>query len=147
MADSHNSGPPHPLGGPRVDAILSGAPAVPRRPLIFKFTFEEMCFSLYTHRTMRGTQNCSWLKVGTIGETCGKRCMREFCKLHSYRMRGGSILPKPSRKCGRATQPEPQLCTSCGATMAKINMKTTEKKARKFYKRVLVELVKNTTQQ
>ena len=28
-----------------------------------------------------GTQNCSWLKVGTIGETCGKRCMREFYNL------------------------------------------------------------------
>ena len=40
--------------------------------------FEEMCLSLYTHMTMRGTQNCSWLKVGAIGETCGKRCMGEF---------------------------------------------------------------------
>ena len=59
-----------------------------------------------------------------------------FCKLHSYRMRGGSILPKPRRKCGRATQSEPRLCTSCGATVAKINMTRTEKKARKFYKPV-----------
>ena len=91
---------------------------------------------------MRGTQNCSWLKVGAIGETYVKRCTGEFCKLHSYRMRGDSILPKPCRKCGRATQSEPQLCTSCGATVAKINMTRTEKKARKFYKRVLAELIK-----
>ena len=69
------------------------------------------------------------------------------CKLHSYRMRGGSILPKACRKCGRATRSEPQLCTSCGATVAKINMTRTEKKARKFYKLVLAELVKSTTQQ
>ena len=52
---------------------------------------------------------------------------------------GGSILPKPCKKCGRATQSEPQLCTSCGATVAKINMPRTEKKARKFYKRVFAE--------
>ena len=84
--------------------------------------FEEMCLSLYTHMTMRGTHNSSWLNVGAIGETCGKRCMGEFCKLHSYRMRGSSILPKPCRKCGLATQSEPQLCTSCGDTVAKINM-------------------------
>ena len=71
----------------------------------------------------------------------------EFCKLHSYRMRGGSILPKPCRKCGRATQPTTQLCTTCGATVAKINITRTEKKAHKFYKLVLAELVKNTTQQ
>ena len=69
--------------------------------------------------------------------------MGEFCKLHSYRMRKGSILPKPCRKCGRATQSEPLLCTSCGATVAKINMTRTEKKARKFYKRVLAELIKS----
>ena len=73
--------------------------------------------------------------------------MREFRKLHSYRMRGGSILPKPCRKCGRTTQSEPQLCTSYGVTMAKINMRRAEKKAHKFYKRVLAELVKSTTQQ
>ena len=73
--------------------------------------------------------------------------MGEFYKLHSYRMRGGSILPKPCRKCGRAAQSEPQLCTPCGATVAHINMRRTEKKASKFYKRVLVELVKSTTQQ
>ena len=73
--------------------------------------------------------------------------MREFCELHSYRMRGGCILPKLRRKCGRATQSEPQLCTSCGATVAKINVRRTEKKAHKFYKRVLAELVKSTTQQ
>ena len=71
----------------------------------------------------------------------------KFCKLHSYRMRGGSILPKPCRKSGRATQSEPQLCTSCGATVAEIIMRRTEKKARKFYKQVLAELVKSTTQQ
>ena len=73
--------------------------------------------------------------------------MGEFCKLHSYRMRGGSILPKPCRKCGRGTQSEPQLCTSCGTTVAKINMTRAEKKARTFYKRVLAELIKSTTQQ
>ena len=73
--------------------------------------------------------------------------MGEFCKLHSYRMRGGSILLKTCRKCDRATQSEPQLCTSCGATMAKINITRTEKKARKFYKQVLAELVKSTTRQ
>ena len=84
---------------------------------------------------MRGTQNCNWLKVGAIGDTCGKRCMGEFCKLHSYRMRGGSILPKQCRKCGQATQ----VCTSCGATVVKINMTRTEKKARKFYKLVLAQ--------
>ena len=71
----------------------------------------------------------------------------EFCKLHSYRMCGGSILQNPCRKCGRATQSEPQLCTSCGTTVAKINMRRTEKKVRKFYKRILTELVKSTTQQ
>ena len=60
---------------------------------------------------------------------------------------GGSILPKPCRKCGRARQSEPQLCTSCGATVAKINKTRTEKKAHKFYKLVLAELVKSTTQQ
>ena len=102
-----------------------------------------MRLSLYTNRIMRGTQNCSWLKVGAIGETYGKRCMEEFCKLHSYRMRGGSIVPKPRRKCGRATQSEPQLYTSCGATVAKINMTRAEKKACKFYKRVLAELIKS----
>ena len=69
--------------------------------------------------------------------------MGEFCKLHSSRMRGGSILPKPCRKCGRATQSEPPLCTSCGATVAKISMTRTEKKARKFYKRVSAELIKS----
>ena len=73
--------------------------------------------------------------------------MGEFCKLHSYRMRGGSILPKQCRKCGPATQSEPRLCTSCGATVAKINMTRSEKKARKFYKLVLVELVKSSSQQ
>ena len=71
----------------------------------------------------------------------------EFCKLHSNRMRRGSILPKPCRKCGRATQSEPQLYTSLGATVANINMTRTEKKACKFYKLVLAELVKSTTQQ
>ena len=90
--------PTPPLGGSQVDAILT------RRPLAApNLYFEEMCLSLYIHMTMRGTQNCSWLKVGAIGETCGKWCMGEFCKLHSYRMRGGSILPKPCRKCGQAT--------------------------------------------
>ena len=69
--------------------------------------------------------------------------MGKFCKLHSYRMREGSILPKPCRKCGRATQSEPQLCISCGATVAKINMTRTEIKTRKFYKRVLAELIKS----
>ena len=73
--------------------------------------------------------------------------MGEFCKLDSYRMRGGCILPKPCRKCGRATQSEPQLCTSCGAIVAKINMIRTEEKARNFYKRVLAESIKSTTQQ
>ena len=34
-----------------------------------------------------------------------------------------------------------------GATVAKINMTRTEKKARKFYKRVLAALIKSTTQQ
>ena len=57
-------------------------------------------------------------------------------------MRGGSILPKPCRKSGQAKQSEPQLYTSCGAIVAKINMRRTEKTARKFYKRVLAELKK-----
>ena len=35
-------------------------------------------------------------------------------------------------KCGRATQSEPQLCTSCGATVAKINMRRAEKKLVRF---------------
>ena len=73
--------------------------------------------------------------------------MGEFCKLHSYRMRGGSILPKPCRKCERATLSVLQLCTSCGATVAKKNMTRAEKKAHKVYKLVLAELVKSTTQQ
>ena len=124
--------PPHLLGGSRVAANLY---------------FEEMCLSLYTHRTMRGTQNCSWLKVVIICEPCGKQCMGEFCKLHSYRIRVDSILSKPCRKCGRATQSEPQLCTSCGTTVAKINIRRTKKKARTFNKWVLAELVKSTTQQ
>ena len=73
--------------------------------------------------------------------------MGEFCKLHNYRMRGGSVLPKSCRKCGLAIKSKPQLCTSCGAKVAKVNMRRTENKARKFYKRVLTELVKSTTQQ
>ena len=60
---------------------------------------------------------------------------------------GVAFYQKPCRKCGRATQSEPQLCTSCGATVAKINMTMTDEKARKFYKLVLAELVKSTTQQ
>ena len=99
----------HPTpSGPRVDAILTRCS--------LKSLIEEMRLSLYTHMTIRGTQNCSRLKVGAIGETW----------LHSCRMRGGSILPKSCRKCGRDTQSEPQLCTSCGASVAKINMIRTE---------------------
>ena len=120
-------GPPSPSVGP--ESMLFSPAVFPAAPNLY---FEEMCLSLYIHRTMRGTQICRWLKVGAIGETCGKRCMVDFCKPHSYRMRGGSILPKPCRKCGRDTQSEPQLCTSCGATVAKINMRRTEKQARKF---------------
>ena len=100
MTDSHDSGPTSSPRWARVDAIISGAPSVPRRPPIFLFSFEEMSLLLYIHKTMRRTQNCSWLKVGAIGETCGKRCMREFCKLLSYRMRE-AFLPKPCRKCGQ----------------------------------------------
>ena len=66
-------GPPQPLGGPRVEAILTRRP-----PAALNLYFEEMCLSLFIHRVMRGTQNCSWLKVGAIGETCAKRCMGSF---------------------------------------------------------------------
>ena len=75
--------------------------------------------------------------------------MWEFCKLHSYRMRAGSTLPNHVENA--ASHPvraaAMYFLTSCGATVPKINMTRTEKQARKFYKLVLAEMVKSTTQQ
>ena len=87
---------------------------------------------------MRRTHNCSWLTVGAIGEAYGKRCMREFCKLIVTECAGVAFYQNHVENAGEP-QSEPQLCTSCGVTVAKINMRTTEKKARKVHKRVLAE--------
>ena len=50
---------PTPSVGP--ESMLFSSAVLPAAPHLY---FEEMCLSFYIHRQMRGTQNCSWLKVG-----------------------------------------------------------------------------------
>ena len=80
---------------------------------------------------MRGTQNCSWLKVGAIGETCGKRCMGCFVSYIVTECAGVAFYQNQVENAGEPHSPN-RSCTSCGATVAKINMRRTEKKAHKF---------------
>ena len=94
---------------------------------------------------MRVTQNCSWLKVGAIGETSGERCIWEFVSYVVTECTGVAFYQNYVENAGEPYSP--QLCSSNGATVAKINNRRTEEKARTFNKRVSAVLVKSTTQQ
>ena len=61
---------------------------------------------------MRGTNKCVWLMLGKT-EVCGKSCMGEYCKMHSYLIRrgGGTI---PCTKCGIGVKTSLAMCKGCG---------------------------------
>ena len=88
---------------------------------------------------MRGTQNCSLLKVGAIGETCGKRWMGSSVSYIVTECAGVAFYINHVENAG-----EPHSSSrSYVLLVVKINMTRTEKKARKVYKRILAELIKS----
>ena len=54
---------------------------------------------VYQSITMKGTNTCAWLLLGTV-DVCGKSCLGEHCKAHNARLaKGGGTFPCTG--CGR----------------------------------------------
>ena len=64
-------------------------------------------------RGNRGYNICPWLKNGKH-ETCGKYCRDEYCKVHRFKIRTGSKIPRPCLGCGSGIRSQIQLCRGCG---------------------------------
>ena len=64
-------------------------------------------------RGHRGYNICPWLKNGKH-EICGKSCREEYCKVHRFRIRNGSKIPRPCLSCGVGVISQIQLCRGCG---------------------------------
>ena len=54
---------------------------------------------------------CKWLKIGST-ELCGKKCMKEYCKVHLARLRQ-SPGTTPCTKCGVGTSSVFKICSKC----------------------------------
>ena len=91
---------------------------------------------------MRTYNQCQWLKIGTT-TLCNKNCYQQYCKIHNSQIRKGYTPPRPCRKCGVGTNSEPLLCRPCGNVVAQMRLVRIEKKARKYYPRVMIELLKH----
>lgn len=89
---------------------------------------------------MKGYDNCAWLKVGDR-MTCGKSCMKTYCKFHLAKIRKGKKIPTPCRKCGKGVQSEIEICRACGRDKIRYRHMVLEKKARRQFNLVLCELL------
>ena len=92
---------------------------------------------------MRKYQKCQWTKIGTT-MLCNKDCFYEYCKVHAFHIRKGYTAPRPCRSCGIGTNAETLLCRNCGNELAQMRIVAKEKRARKLFKRVLVELLNHS---
>ena len=61
----------------------------------------------------RRYNRCPWLMTGR-NEICGKSCRGEYCNVHSFLIRRGSIPPLPCLGCGVGVRSFIQLCIGCG---------------------------------
>ena len=62
---------------------------------------------------MRVANNtCKWLLRGST-DLCGKKCMKEYCKVHSARLRQGSNNFS-CENCGVAVRNTFKICHKCG---------------------------------
>ena len=62
-----------------------------------------------------GYNICKWLQIGKQ-EICGKSCRDEYWKIHRFKIRNGSKIPRPCLVCGIGigVRSEIQLCRGCG---------------------------------
>ncbi|KAK3798486.1 hypothetical protein RRG08_051468 [Elysia crispata] len=88
---------------------------------------------------MEATNICPWLKVNSL-EICGKNCVYEYCGTHRQQLRMGRKSPVPCKYCGVGTGSATLRCRSCGAHRISQKLIDTEKRARRDFADVLVEL-------
>ena len=94
---------------------------------------------LLSYERMRATNICAWLKVNSLA-ICGKSCVYEYCGTHRQQLRLGLKSPVPCRYCGVGTGSATLLCRPCGAQRIAQKLIDTEKRARRDFTVVLVEL-------
>ena len=89
---------------------------------------------MYNKHEMRGTNKCAWIRLGKA-EVCGKSCMGEYCKMHSYLIRkgGGTI---PCEKCGIGVKTYLAMCKGCGVDNVRL------KKWREAQREIVLEFRK-----
>ena len=80
-------------------------------------------------RGHRGYNICPWLKNGKR-EICGKSCREEYCKVHRFKIRNGSKIPRPCLGCGIGIRSEIQLCRGCGREKERQRLAKQEQLAR-----------------
>jgi hypothetical protein len=85
-----------------------------------------------------GNQKCEWKIRGRLKQ-CNKNCVGKFCALHNYRVKNVGLMFS-CRRCGIATKSETRLCQTCGANTAQKKLIYINKKSKKKYKNVLIEL-------
>jgi len=73
-------------------------------------------------------------------ESCGKWCVRTFCKQHNYQLKKGTRMPAPCRVCGVGVQCDYRLCRGCGGKTVNQRLMWKRKKAKKDFELVLLEL-------
>ena len=93
----------------------------------------------YIRKMVRGKNNCGWLMLSRK-ETCGKRCMGEYCAWHNYQLKTVKKRPVPCRSCGAGVVCDYRLCLACGGSKLKHRLIRKHRKAKKNFERVLVEL-------
>ena len=93
----------------------------------------------YNRKVARGKNNCGWLMLSRK-ETCGRRCMGEYCAWHNYQQKTVKKRPAPCRSCGKGVLCDYRLCMECGGSKLKHRLISKHKKAKKNFELVLVEL-------
>ena len=87
-------------------------------------------------------KKCKWMTIGTT-ILCNKDSMYDYCRVHRFHMRKGHTAPRPCRGCGIGTNAETLLCRNCGNELAQSRIVAKEKRARKLFPGVMVELLKS----
>ena len=84
---------------------------------------------------------CKWLMVGKTN-TCGKKCVYDYCGHHRINIRKTGFEPQPCRNCGVGTKSKSRLCCSkeCGGRRASQKYIDIEKTARRRFGKLLKQI-------
>ena len=85
---------------------------------------------------------CAWLYI-KAHNTCGKSCINDFCSVHRAKIRAGSIIPAPCRRCGAGCQTQSRLCVDCKSNL--IHRKTAYHgvQTRRRFTKLMTDLLQN----